>query len=428
MHKEELLHFVWKKGLFPGKSLITTNGIELDVIHPGEENLHAGPDFFNARIRLGRLVWAGNVEIHRFASDWNKHGHQLDPAYDNVILHVIYHFDTIVRNSKGRQIPSLVVDRSDSFMERVDELRKNESWIPCSSYIHNVPARILKSWINTLSAERMALKVANVSRLLARPEYDRLQVLYLTLASGFGLPINNLPFEMLASGIPLSLLLEIRDNLNDLEAVLFGSSGLLHSVSYDEGYVHSLKHRYKHIMKEFPGKPVPEFLWKFHRIRPASFPTLRLSQFASLIHTQFPLDIDQIRTWSLSEIENKLKVNASKYWNTHYTFGRPSPFLIKKFGRQAATHLLINAFIPFLKACHEEDQKKRVFSAEHELFQNLEAESNHIVKNWIKFGLSPCSAFESQALIQLYKGYCIKRRCSECGIGRVIFGAEVHEK
>lgn len=418
MSKEEDLHFVWKHGLFIGKPLKTTNGLALNVIHPGAQNFHAGPDFFNARIRLDQLVWAGNVEIHRFASDWNRHGHQLDPAYDNVILHVIQYFDTEIKNSKGRQIQTLVVSFSDSLLDRAEELRKNECWLPCKRTITQVPDSILKSWLHKLSIERLEEKKAYITNLLIRYRNDREQALYLAMASGFGLPINSLPFEMLASGIPLPLLMELRDNPNDLEALLFGHSGILHTVKKHDPYTRSLVQRYAKLKKTLPGFSLPPHLWKFLRIRPASFPTLRLSQFAALIHTQFPWAENFIRARSISDLENKLLVYASEYWNTHYTFGSASPFLKKKFGRQAIHHLLINVFLPFLEVLQQADPNNRTSTLEQELINNLEAESNYIIKNWSKFGVSPSNAFESQALIQLYKGYCSKKRCLDCQIGR----------
>jgi len=428
MNKEEFLNFVWKNELISGKSLKTENGLPLEIIHPGEQNFHAGPDFFNARIRLGQLVWAGNVEIHRHASDWNKHGHQRDPAYDNVILHVIHHFDAIISNSKGRQIHSLVVDRSDSLQARVEDLRKNESWLPCSNYANHVPDRVLKPWFNKLFAERMQHKTGAMSMFMSRYRNDREQALYMAMASGFGLPINSLPFEMLASGIPLALLLDLREDPNDLEALLFGHSGILQTVKKHNSYTRMLIRRYTQLKKVLPGHPLPPHLWKFLRIRPASFPTLRISQFASLIHTQFPLDADFIRAGSIKDIEERLIVSASEYWNTHYTFGKTSPYMIKKFGQHAVHNLLINVFKPFLKATQTTDLQNKVQTPEKELLLKLKAESNHIIKNWSKFGLSPSNAFESQALIQLYREYCSKKRCFDCQIGGELFRAIVYEE
>jgi len=418
MIKEELLHFVWKNGLFSAKSLITLEGTVLEVIHPGEQNFHAGPDFFNARLRLGRIVWAGNVEIHRHASDWNKHGHQLDPAYDNVVLHVVHHWDAIVRNSKGRQIQTLVVERSDALLERVEELKRKECWIPCGRNIAIVPEHMLKPWLHKLTEERLDLRTAHLASLLTRQVVEREKMFCLAVASGFGLPINCLPFELLVSGIPASLLHKLISDLHDLEALFFGRSGLLQTGRYQDSYTRSLIKGYNKFKNTLPCRPLPPHLWKFLRIRPASFPTLRISQYASFIHSHYPRMEDLIRTGSIADIERYLQVSASEYWNTHYIFERSSPFSIKWMGKQAIQHIIINVIIPCFLAIQRIENGINSVNNGKEILRELKTESNQIVKNWIKFGIKPSNAFESQALIQLYKGYCMQKRCDQCPIGK----------
>lgn len=427
MLQEKLLHYVWKNGLFSGKTFRIREGVELEILLPGEENPHAGPDFFNARLRLGRLIWAGNVEIHRSASDWNKHGHHLDPAYDNVILHVIQYEDAIIRNSQGRLIHAFVVEPTDSLLERVRELRKKERWIPCCNYVGMVPEHVLKPWLHTLYSERLELKTAYLSTLLERCGGDRERALYLAMAAGFGLPVNNLPFEILAAGVPFPLLLEIKGNLNNLEALLFGHSGLLHLAENEDLYIHSLRQRYNLLKKEIPVKQMSAYLWKFLRIRPAAFPTIRLSQFASLIHSHFPMEADSLRTKSISDIERSLKVSASAYWNTHYTFGKSAPFSVKRLGQLGISQMLINVILPYIHLLHRLECKNRSPSPVQDIIHKLNAELNYITKNWSKFGLNPGNAAESQAMIQLYTGYCLKKGCSECQIGRELFRTNGHE-
>jgi hypothetical protein len=418
MNHEEQLHFIWKNRLLQGNSLKTTCGLEVKVILPGEHNSHAGPDFFNARILLGHLVWAGNVEIHHKASLWNHHGHQLDPAYDNVILHVVHHCDKGIKNSKGRLIPSLVVDPETTQNLTQGNLNIGKDWPPCGFISSCEPDKSMKLWLTTLSMKRLMKKTEDASHILTRYPLDRERSLFLGLASGFGLPINSLPFELMASRIPLDQLMDIKESLPRIEALLFGHSGLLHGCKNHDPYSDALMKEYKQLKKTLPGDPVPPHLWKFLRIRPASFPTLRMAQFAAFIHAHFPLDEDLIRIDSIDKIEQMLQLHASEYWNTHYIFGKRSPYSIKKMGQQAIQHLIINVIIPYLHALEGDQQRKDSLSIKKSLLIEMKAESNHIIKKWINFGVKPRNAFESQALLQLYKEYCIPGRCNHCQIGK----------
>jgi hypothetical protein len=419
MNHEERLQFIWKNRLLPGSSLKTTCGLEVEVIHPGAQNSHAGPDFFNARIKLGPLVWAGNVEMHLRSSHWNHHGHHLNPAYDNVILHVVHQLDDLIKNSKGRIIPTLVVDPSALQILIHENLSSYENWLPCNLSISNISKKSMEPWLDTLYIERLSKMVRHAAHILTRFPHNRDKALFLALASGFGLPINSLPFEIMASGIPLPLLMEIKESLPLVEALLFGHSGLLNKTCIQDPYTTLLMKHYTRLKVALPGNPLPPHLWKFLRIRPASFPTLRLAQFASFIHFHFPLDEGLMNFESLKKIEQILQQSASEYWNTHYIFGRASPHSVKTMGRQAIQHLIINVIIPYLGAIDIVDHRKGILSSEKEKLLMMSAESNHIVRNWSKSGVKPHNAFESQALIQLYNGYCVEQRCDQCFFGKI---------
>ncbi len=419
MNHEERLQFIWKNRILPGSSLKTTCGLGVKVIHPGEQNSHAGPDFFNARIKLGPLVWAGNVEMHPRSSHWYQHGHNLDHAYDNVILHVVHQLDDLTKNSMGRIIPTLVVDPSKVQITLLEDLSSYENWLPCHLSISNVSKKSLEQWLETLYIERLSVKVRHAYHILTRFPHNRDKALFLLLASGFGLPINRLPFEIMASGIPLPLLIEIKENLPSLEALLFGHSGLLNKSSIEDPYKSLLLERYTRLKVAVSGNPVQPYLWKFLRIRPASFPTLRIAQFASFIHSHFPLDEGLMNFESLGKIEQIFQQSASEYWNTHYIFGKASPHSVKTMGKQAIQHLIINVIIPYLGAIDIVDHRRGILSSEKEKLMMMGAESNQIIKNWSNFGIKPNNAFESQALIQLYKGYCVEQRCDQCFIGKI---------
>ncbi len=415
--KEELLQFIWRQKLHIKKKLKTTCGKRLEIIRPGDQNFHAGPDFFNGRIRIDRLVWAGNIEMHLHASEWYKHGHHLDPAYNNVILHVVKVHDTDIFNSQNRRIHTLVLDYPDSLLSRHNSLSEADPWLPCRHFINKIPSIHMQHWFSLLQTERMELKTGRISRLLLKKNRGWEETFYMALASGYGLPINTLPFEMMVSGIPLQILLEFRDSITDLEAILFGQAGFLHPDNQHGPYTSDLldKHREKKAL--FTSGPVPQHLWKFLRLRPASFPTLRISQFAALVHHRFPLMETILSTQSMVEIDQLLRVQASEYWNNHYVFGKCSPASAKHMGHQSIRTLIINVIVPFLFTFGRLEHKTTCTNGALDILSQLEAESNHIIKKWTNFGLRPHNAFESQALIQLHNAYCKQKRCLDCQIG-----------
>jgi len=428
MATEGFIQFIWKHRLYSGKSLITTCGQNLEVENPGEQNFHAGPDFFNARIRLDKLVWAGNVEVHRRASDWYKHGHHLDPAYNNVILHVVGDYDTDVTNSRGRRIQTVVPGYHQNLVQRYQVLKRSESWLPCSGYIRDINPRRLSHWLASLQTERVIQKCCRIEQILCDPSRNQDEALYMALASGYGLPVNTLPFELLVNGIKYSYLINHRDSLPDLESILFGHSGMLFPAREKGPYASSLWSRYRELKDSFSEKPLPPYLWKFLRLRPASFPTLRISQFASLIHKRAPLTANILGVDSMAEMEQIFRTGASEYWDGHYLFGKCSPPKPKIPGDQFIATLIINVLVPFLHALDGNGKRSIAGLRASEILFQLKAESNQIIKNWELYGISANNAMESQALLQLYNVYCKQKRCLDCQIGADSIKAAIHEK
>ncbi len=428
MANEDLLHHVWRYQLFCRGEIKTTCGKNLKVLRPGVQNFHAGPDFFNARIMLDQLVWAGNVEIHLNASDWLKHGHHEDPAYDNVILHVVRNCDSEIWNSRGRRIPTLILHYPEHINARYDKLRSNENWLPCSLYIRKANNVLVQQWFRDLQAERLRQKTHRINRILMHQPIGREETLYRAMGSGFGLPINCVPFEMVTSGLPLNLLIELRDQLQDLEAILFGQSGFLQTRAIQGPYASDLRKRYNERAHNFKVKPVPPHLWKFFRLRPASFPTLRISQFASLIHHRFPMTDSLLLNTSINELEQLLRVRATQYWDTHYVFGKCSPPSVKHLGYQSIRTLIINVIVPFLYMLGKREQRTDAIKQATAILLELQAESNHIIKKWTKFGMKPNNAFESQALIQLHNNYCQQKRCLDCQLGMFFLSTSINER
>ena len=428
MASERFIQFIWKHRLHRAGSLTTTCGKKLEIRHPGEQNLHAGPDFFNARIRMNRLIWAGNVEIHCRASDWYRHKHHLDPVYNNVILHVVEHYDTDVTNSLGRRIPTLVSRFHARLRHRYDLLKRSESWLPCGDHIRCFPDSAMKLWLRSLYEERMAVKSRYMDRILLDSAKGPDEALYRILARGFGTPMNSLPFEMLVKRIPFPVLMDFRDNMMDLEAILFGHSGLLSPARNLGPYPSSLWQRYSELEPSLNGQAVPGHLWRFFRLRPPSFATLRISEFASLIHHRFPLSESLTNIVSMSEAEQIFRLKASEYWTTHYLFGRGSPPAPKYPGEQFIATLMINVLVPFLMVLERERGRNPAGLSAGEIIAELRSEHNQIMKNWGIFGIRACNAMESQALLHLYQFYCKQKRCLECQIGAHVVLAPFHEK
>lgn len=428
MVNEDFLQFVWKKGLFRRDQLRTTGGIRVEILEAGAQNFHAGPDFFNARIKMGPLEWAGNVEIHLRASDWIRHGHHLDPAYDNVILHVVLDPDTETLNSKGRPIQTLLLDLHDGATSKLQSLRSNQEGPPCNPYLGSIPDALWRQWYSRLQAERFKVKAGRIRMIMQQQGMHPEKAIYIAMAHGFGLPINSLPFEQVASLIPLQLLSDHRERIQHLEALLFGTSGFLQGGQIPGSYPARLAKLYSEMGGILPGRSLPLHLWKFLRLRPASFPTLRLSQFASLLHHHLPLAGSLFPLHSIAAIEQFFRVRASEYWDTHYVFGKCSPCSVKCLGRQSILTIIINVIVPFLMAMGRMEQRSAYFDQAREILFDLEAESNQILKKWINFGIKPSNAFESQALIQLYNGYCLQKRCLDCQIGAFILESGFHEE
>ena len=399
-------------------NLRTLDGDPVTIIHPGELNRHAGPDFFNAMIRIGRIIWAGNVEVHHLASDWSRHGHHLDPLYNNVILHVIRIPDDRACNSLGRDVQGLVIDYPGRLEETYRRFEKSDDRLPCSLLLHTIPRSYISVWLKSLFRERLLCKSGRIIRIHGQNDADWEKTLYISLACGYGLPVNLLPFEMLAAGLPLRFLMEVRDDRIALEALLFGQAGFLDPLPVSTPLVIRMNEIYRDLQVRLCRPPIPRYLWKFLRLRPASFPTLRISQFAGLVQNRFPVLHDILNPITLPDLEQMFRTRASSYWENHYRFGRISPPRAKYTGNQCVRSLIINAVVPFLYAYARKEKERSYLDLCSDILKQVEAESNHIIKRWMISGIIPADAFETQALIQLYKHYCLDRRCLECWLGR----------
>ena len=423
---EQLLHYTWKHKLYPLKELITSDGQRVEIIDPGLHNRNAGPDFFNAKIRIGSTMWVGNVEIHDKSSDWYQHGHDKDSRYDNVVLHVAAELDTEVMKSNGEYVPQLQLSVPDDVLTHYDELQKTDEYPPCYKVIPHLSALIIHSWMAALQTERLEQKTEAIRKRAELCNGSWEDAYFVTLARNYGFGINGEVFEQWAYNIPLNAVAHHRDDLFQIEAIFMGQAGLLELDSIPEyyqkdalndGYFAKLRNEYQYLAHKFSMKPIDFKLWRFLRLRPQNFPHIRISQLANLYYQQKAGLSQLIECETLDELKNVLKSQVTPYWETHYTFGSTSPKNEKHLSYGSINLLMINTAIPMLFAYGRHTTKEVLCDKAFDFLEQLKAENNHIIRMWQQVGLPVKTAGDSQALIQLKKEYCDKKECLRCRFG-----------
>lgn len=454
---ERLLHYVWKHRLFPPPPLYTTDGEEIEVIEVGLHNHDAGPDFFNARIRIDQQIWAGNVELHLHSADWRRHRHHTDERYNNVILHVATCVDEPVVTQSGRRIPQLRLGIPPEIAANYQKLLAEDQYPPCRNIIPQIPAMHVHAWLNALTAERLENKTERIQNWLKRTAGDWERTFFITLARAFGFGKNTDAFETWAASIDPQHIGKHRDNPFQVEAFFFGQAGLLDNDTtpphrQDEHFRH-LQTEYRFLQRKFQLTPISPRLWKFLRLRPQNFPHRRLAQLAELYAAQRICFAKVRNTHEPKEMRNLLKISSSEYWREHYSFGRKDEKETKEFDnlkcaknslnsentplssssmpkippapRPAASVLsnatidllLINVFAPLLFAYgqlhQDEEMKARAFN----LLETLRPEQNSIVRSWRHAGVEAEHAADSQALLHLQLHFCNRRECLHCRFG-----------
>jgi len=416
--KEEFIHFLWQYRLFNTPELITTGGSELQIIHPGSANINSGPDFSAARIQLDGTIWAGNIEIHVKSSDWYKHKHQQDDAYSNIILHVVMHHDKEITDKQGNQVPVFEVRKyfDSALLSKYEKIIGSKTWIPCAGFLDSADKLIVMNWLSRLLVERLENKSSEIRKFYEYFENNWEQTFYYFLARNFGFKINSDPFALLAQKTPYLILARHKDDLTQLEALLFGQAGMLQA-EFKDAYPNVLKKEYGFFRHKYNFEPMDKSLWKFGKLRPSNFPTIRIAQFARLIHQSSGLFSKLIHSKSVDEIKEMFKINSSPYWKSHYQFDKLSSVRIKKLGESAVFNIIINTIAPLMFVYGTKNLKPEIKDLAIKLLTTLPPEENHIVKNWQTLGIKPANAGESQALIELKKYYCTPRKCLSCAIG-----------
>lgn len=423
---EQLLHYVWKHKLFPLTELSTTQGRRVEVIDPGLHNSNAGPDFFNAKVKINGMLWVGNIEIHDKASDWVLHGHDKDERYDNVILHVCGCVDAEVMNSKGEYLTQMVLSVPDSVINNYKELLSVDQYPPCYQIIPSLARLTVHAWMSALQTERLSQKTEAIEERVKICNGDWENAYFVTLARNFGFGINGDAFEEWALHIPLHAVDHHRDDLFQIEAIFMGQAGLLEldtiperyqKDALNDGYFAKLRKEYQYLAHKFGLKPMDYKLWRFLRLRPQNFPHIRISQLAYLYHQRRASLSQLLETYSVKDAKEVLATAVTPYWETHYTFGSTSVRNDKNLSPFSLDLLCINTVVPILFAYGRHRGEEKYCDRAFDFLEQLKPENNYIIRLWQQCGLVVENAGDSQALIQLKKEYCDKKECLRCRFG-----------
>ena len=416
---EILLHYIWQQRLWSGFEQTTTDGLSVELISTGQYNRNAGPDFSNAHVRIGQQDWIGNIEIHIHASDWYKHKHHTDGAYDNTILHIVCVADKDIENTRGEKIPQCELrypadrDYMSEWLVHAQEMQMPVYHIECSHQLQSDASLMTEGWKKTLLLKRLECKRQSILQLLSITQNSWTHAFYISLAHNFGFHTNGIAFETLAIQTPLSCLLKHKDSLFQVTAILLGQSGLLNADTAIDGELKALWNEYEFLSKKFSLTPMHASLWKKARMRPQNAPEVRIRQFAQLIHHSEFLFSKLIQAQDIDTMVDILQVEVQD------TDTRIS--LSPKLGRKSIEILLINTVIPYQYAYAIAQQKVKNDATVLQLMEAIPAEDNSIIRQWKMLGQTIHSAADTQALIHLYQNYCQPHQCYNCQVGYQIF-------
>ncbi|WP_431127927.1 DUF2851 family protein [Flagellimonas flava] len=417
--KEDLLHFIWRCDKLQGRPLTTTTSQDIVIKNPGTLNLYAGPDFFNASVEVGGQLWAGNVEIHLKSSDWYAHHHETDRNYDNVILHVVWEDDISIFRKDGTIIPTLELKNyiAPTVLEKYQELFQhyNPSFINCEREFGQFDAFMVENYLNRLYMERLEQKSKLILNLLKQSNNNWETVLFVLLTKNFGSKINGDFFFQRALQLDFSIIRKESRDVGALESLFFGHFGLLEEQDCSDAYFLQLKSEYRYLQRKYQLVPLfgkPEFFG----LRPANFPTIRLSQLANLYAKHQNLFSTLVEKESVTDLYNVLQIASSPYWSNHFTFGKRSGIRTKTLSETFMDLLILNTLVP-LKFCYAKHLGQDWSDGLIALVSNIPGETNSIIKNFASLGSKSQNALDSQAKIQLYTQYCSKNKCLQCSLG-----------
>lgn len=413
---EQLLHYVWKHRLFE-TNLKTSDGTLVEVLDVGLHNTDEGPDFFNAKIKLGDKVWAGNIEIHTKSSDWTKHGHHKNKNYNSVILHIVDKIDQKILNEADQEILQCEISYPSQIKENIEFLLRSDISLPCCNYLKDLNPVYIENWLGFLLFERLERKSEDIKKLLERFNNSWAEVFYVLLSRSMGFGLNSDAFQQLALSLPLNHILKQGDNLFQIEALLLGQSGLLSEVDSVDEYTSKLKDEYNFLRNKYSLQPLDSHLFRMMRTRPSGLPYVRMAQLAVLLKNIQGLYSKVMSSKDLGQIRLLFHVNTSEYWQTHYVLGELSPYKQKYIGDSSLDIMIINAVIPLMFAHGRKINEEAYINKGLAYLDEIKAERNSIVTQFGNYGVVAKSAYYSQALVQLKREYCDKKKCLYCRIG-----------
>ena len=415
---EDYLHYIWKYKMFDNNSLKTSDGESLEILNFGIHNHDSGPDFSQGKLKIGNTVWAGNIEIHINSSDWIKHNHQVDKAYDSVILHVVYNHDKEIELTKGSILPVLELKDKLDYSKFEDYQQFIFSSIPCVNQLNDVPHVIISSSLDSLLVERLKQKTELIKQQLIKSNYNWNQVFFQQLAKSMGLKVNAIGMEEMAKKTSVLLFDKLGNNQLALESILFGQAGFLEKTRREDDYYNSLKKEYEFHKIKNNLVPITKESWKFSKMRPSNFPTLRLAQLAQLITSSSSLfDVFIHKEVSIEKIRKDLKCSIENgFWYTHYTFETESKPRNKSIGNILIDSIIINTITPFLYIYGVYKDERVYIEKAIELLEELPPEDNKITRLF-ENKIEMKNAANSQGLIHCYKELCINKKCLDCSVG-----------
>jgi hypothetical protein len=421
--QESLLHYIWQFQYFDHANLRTTSDEPIQVLHPGYRNTDSGPDFSNARIKIGEIEWIGHVEIHVNASGWKDHRHQIDPAYNNVVLHVVWKNDYNVVRDDNTVLPALALQHrvAESLMMRYSRVVLSPEVIPCSLSIGEVGHIVRLSMLEKTLATRLEAKANAILKMVKVNHGDWEETCYQMICKNFGFKINSEAFYSLSRALPYKTLMKHADQMLQIEALLFGQAGFLEE-DHPDDYYKLLQREFNILRRKFSldARTLNKSQWKFMRLRPANFPTLRIAQLSAVLQSSRNLFSAFVESGSLTDLRNVLEVEQSEYWRKHYMFGREQSDAVSGIGKVSVENVIINTVIPLLVAVGKSRDEHAFVDRAIEMLHQITAESNVITRRWADLGVRCKTAFDSQALIELYNNFCLRKRCLDCNIGSAL--------
>ncbi len=423
---ESMLHYIWKHKLYTANNLFTNKGIQITIIDPGLPNHDSGPDFFNAKIKIGDEMWAGNIEMHTFASDWIKHKHHLDKAYNSTILHLV-EIDNFpdVFTENGNLVHQIKLSVPEEIRKNFEYLINSETFTPCVSRICEIPPIEITAWKSALTCERLERKTKDIFKILEQNNGDWEEVFYNILSRNFGFGINGDAFARLSQSLPLKYILKHRDSKIQIESMLLGQAGLLEEEMPDDSYFETLKQEYHFLKQKFKLSALEPHIFKSLRIRPDNFPHIKIIQLASILCEYEHLFSEILKIEDKKEIAALLNPSVSEYWLTHYRFGKTSVKKDKRMSLSTLEIILINTVVPMMFAYGTKKNLPDLSEKSLNLLESIKPESNSIVTHFKRAGITVEHAGDSQALIQLKREYCEKKKCLYCRIGHKLLSKNI---